>query len=81
MAPARVSDAVDVGQIERLDYPANILGEIQEVIAVGRRLVAVAMAAAVVRIDGVVLCQFAGDLVPDLGDEAGAVQQQRDRFV
>ena len=58
----------------------NILGEILEVIAVGGRLVAVAMAAAVERIDGVARRQFAGDLVPDLGDKAGAVQQQRGRF-
>jgi hypothetical protein len=34
------------------------------------------MAAAVERIDRVVLREFAGDVVPDFGDETGAVQQQ-----
>ena len=76
-----VSDAVDVGEVERLDHPAHILGKILEVIVVGRGLVAVAMAAAVECIDGIVLREFAGDVVPDLGDEAGAVQKQRRRLV
>ena len=69
-----MSDAVDIGEIERLDDPAHILGKILEVIMVGRRLVAVAMATAVECIDRVVLREFAGDVVPDLGDETGAVQ-------
>ena len=70
-----MADAVDIGQVERLDHPAEILGEILEVIAVGGWLVAVAMAAAVERIDRIARRQFAGDLIPDLGDKAGAVQQ------
>ena len=59
----------------------HILGEILEVITVGRWLVTVAMAAAVERIDGVTRRRFAGHVVPDLGDEAGAVHQKRGRFV
>ena len=39
-----------------------------------------AMAAAVERIDGVIGCQFAGDIVPDLGDEPGAVRQKGRRL-
>ncbi len=75
-----MSDAVDIGQAERLDHGADVLGKIQEVIAVGGGLVAVTMAAAVERIDGVIGCEFAGDIVPDLGDEAGAVQQKGRRL-
>jgi hypothetical protein len=75
-----VADAIDIGEIECLDDPADILRKIKEMIVVSCGLVAVAMAAAVERIDRVVLRKFAGDVVPDLGDEAGAVQQQRGRF-
>ena len=75
-----MSDAVNIGKAERLDRGADVLGKVLEVIAVGGRLVAVAMAAAVERIDGVVGGKFAGDVVPDFGDEAGAVHQQRRRL-
>ena len=76
-----VSDAVDIGQAERLDHGADIFGKILEVIAVGGGLVTVAVAAAVERIDGVVGGEFARHVVPDLGDEAGAVHQKRWRLV
>jgi hypothetical protein len=72
-----VSNAVDVGKAECFDRGANVLGEILEVVTIGRRLVTVAMAAAVERIDGVVGGEFARHVVPDLGDEAGAVHQER----
>ena len=70
-----VADTEYIRQVERLDHPTQILGEILEVIAVGCWLVTVAMAAAVERIDGVTRRQFTGYLIPDLGDKAGAVQQ------
>ena len=76
-----VSDAEDVGEVERLDHGADIGCEIQEVIVLRRRLVAGAMAAAVDAVDGVSRRQLARDLVPDLGDEAGAVHQQGRRLV
>ena len=55
-----VADAEYIRQVERLDHPTHILGEILEVIAVGGWLVAVAMAAAVERIDGVIATPVRG---------------------
>ena len=75
-----MSNAVDIGQAECFDRDADVLGKVLEVIAVRGGLVAVAMAAAVERIDGVVGSEFAGDVVPDLRDEAGAVHQKRRRL-
>ena len=75
-----MADTKYIRQVECLDHPTHILGEIPEVIAVGRWLVTIAMAAAVERINGVTHRQFTGDLIPDLGDKAGAVQQQSGRF-
>ncbi|MGY3124800.1 hypothetical protein ACVWXQ_008737 [Bradyrhizobium sp. S3.14.4] len=72
-----MADAIDVAQIERIDHPADILGIIKEMIGIG--LVARAVAAAVERIDGVARCKLARDLVPDVGDETGAVHEQRGR--
>jgi hypothetical protein len=59
-----VSDAENIRQRECLDDAALILGKILEVIALGCRLVAVAMAAAVESIDGVAGGGFACDLIP-----------------
>jgi hypothetical protein len=50
-------------------------------IAGGRRLVAGAVAAAVDAIDIIFGGKLVRDVVPDLGDEAGAVHQQRGRLV
>src|ERR1700748_3133745 len=76
-----MSNAENVGQMKRLDHCADVFGKIPEVIPVHCRLVSLAMAAAVERIDGVGVCEFAGHLIPDLGDEAGAVHQKRRRSV
>lgn len=75
-----MSDAVDVGEPERRDRGTDVLGKILEVITIGGGLVAVAMAAAVERVDRVTVREPAGDLVPDLGDEAGAMHQQGRRL-
>ena len=65
-----------VGEVEGLDERANVLSEILEVVAIGSRLMTVAMAAAVKCVDGVVGGEFAGDVIPDLGNEAGAMHQE-----
>ena len=71
-----VSTAVDVGKAECFDRGANVLGEILEVVTIGGGLVALAVAAAVQCIDGVMRRQLARDFIPDLGDKAGAVHQK-----
>jgi hypothetical protein len=75
-----VSDAEDVGQLERLDHRADVRCKIQEVIPVGSRLVAGAMATAVECKHLITGGKRACDLVPDLGDKARAVHQKRGRL-
>src|SRR5512142_1584808 len=75
-----MSDAEDVREAERFDHGADVRCEIEEVILIEVRLVAGAMAAAVDAMDRVSARELTGDLVPDLGDETGAVHQQGRRL-